>query len=371
MYQRKSAVAFILSSTVVAVSLLACSSNLFAGQTEGIGSLFLQPDGTRVQLDGVAVDKICARQAQPYFVVRDATQPSRRIVVLCRPPLELSKGLAVGIEGTLGTLSNGERCIAKVSVYAYFDSSGRATPWVLWPFLDFAGRLSKQLLPIPDSPVPPSDPSLSADGSGVPGEVTATRDDGASRYATVASLLATSPPLLTPVELSCKPVLDVGSGFIVVGDDTTDAAVRVHTGTKVKPGDRIVRLTGTTHSENGRLVLYSDSGPRPYFDPQGFVGQVQVAGAGTSAYIATLSDAVRQSMPGSYSIMSMVDPAAQDGTWVYLTGQVVTYTGDYYSYDLSPNQWVHVYNIQGPDRTPRYASLVSPGDNQCRRGLRS
>lgn len=365
MYQGKSALRILVLLGTALLSTLAVWTPHCSAQSPTVGGLLLQPDGIKVHLEGVCVDKIRARQSPPYFVVRDGRQPDSRVVVLCRPPVELANGVAIGVDGVLGTLPNGERCITTATVYAYFDGNGRIATWMPLPFTAFSPWLIKRSLAIPSSPIPPSDPSLPADGSGVPGVVTADSADGVSRFATVASLLATSPTILSPVELDCKPIVHVGDGFITVGDDTTDAVVKVYTSTSVRPTDRIVRLTGTAHSENGRLVIYADSGPHPYFDRQGFVGGVRVAGVGTSGYTATLSDATGASAPGgmnTMSIMSMVDPATSDGNWVYLTGQVVTYAGQYYSYDISPNQWVYVYDIQGLDRTPGIRVLSATGN---------
>jgi len=139
----------------------------------------------------------------------------------------------------------------------------------------------------------------------------------------------------------------------VVGDDTTGAAFKVYTNATVKPGDRILTLSGTVHTENGERVLYSDSGPDPYFDSQGPIGRVQAAGVGTVAYAATLSDAATTAAePGGMSTLSMINPSTPDGSWVYLTGQVVTYVGQYWSYDIPAGDGIYVYNVQGIDSTP-------------------
>lgn len=140
---------------------------------------------------------------------------------------------------------------------------------------------------------------------------------------------------------------------IVVGDDNSDAVVKVFTNATVKPTDRLIKLTAVVHSENGRLVLYGGNGPSPYFDPQGVGGGLSVASVGTVAYAATLSDsgAAGEESQGGYSIMSVSSPTTSDGSWVYLTGQIVNYVGTYYSYAIPTPGWVNVYYIQGLDRT--------------------
>ncbi len=57
-------------------------------------------------------------------------------------------------------------------------------------------------------------------------------------------------------------------------------------------------------------------------------------------------------MSAGVRTMSVSSPSTSDGNWVYLTGQVVTFIGQYYSYGISPNNWINVYDIQGIDRTP-------------------
>ena len=76
--------------------------------------------------------------------------------------------------------------------------------------------------------MPPVDPTDSSMGSGVPGEVTAVAPR-LFRFPTASSLLSAPPPVLAPGELSCIRVIQVGEGFIVVGDDSSDAAVKVYT----------------------------------------------------------------------------------------------------------------------------------------------
>lgn len=339
----------VIGSLAVVFALLSLSVNAvtsFAGGGE-VGYTLTQSDETPVFLEAVTVDKIAARQDPAYFVVHDAYHPDVRIVVLCRPPIELRSGDTVAIEGIVGSLSNSERCIIKPTVYGYFDGKGRQIRWL--PPFTINLFLNKAPLEIPSSPVPPSDPSLPATGKGLQGDVTSDSAPLPFSVMSVLSLLGSCPTVLTPVELGCRPVRSIGDGFIVVGDDDSDATVKVFTNVEVSPTDRIIKLTGTAHTEGGIPVLYADAGPAPYFDPQGFVGNVLAAGIGTTAYAATLSDPT-DSEPGGMELMSVSPPGTSDGNWVYLTGQVITWVGSYYSYQLSNN--VNIYNIQGLDRTP-------------------
>ncbi|MEN6358169.1 MAG: PQQ-binding-like beta-propeller repeat protein [Armatimonadota bacterium] len=304
-----------------------------------------QQDGQSIVCEAT-VARIAARNNPDYFVIQD-DYSGNRLVVLCHPPEDLSVGKAVYVEGTIGTLTaNGERYVYDPTVYGYIKD-GELQHWT--PFFGFAPTDNKQELTFPTDPIPPSDPSLADDGLGIAGEVTADTTYRISKFDTVASLRATSPPILTPVKITCKPVTNVGENYIYVGDDNSSAVVRVYTNVIVKPTDRVIELTGTVHTENGALVIYADSGPDPYFDPQGSNGSVSVASTGTVAYAGTLNDANDTTNAGGISVMS-TSSTPVDGDWVYLTGQIVTYMGRYYSYNQST--WIDVFNIQGLDCLP-------------------
>ncbi|MEN6521706.1 MAG: hypothetical protein ABFD46_11230, partial [Armatimonadota bacterium] len=226
-------------------------------------------------LEKVTVSKIEARNDPPYFVVQDRFKPDNKIVILSRPPSSLTCGMTVDVTGTLVTLNTGERCLTDATTFGYFNSDGSLIGWSYCSML----CADRQALPIPAAPIPPSDPSLTADGSGIPGLVTSEPAEKPSVYGTVASL--SSAPLLSTVEISCKPVRETGAGYITVGDDDSDAAIKVYTNAAVNPTDRVIKLTGTLHTEKGSHVIYADSGPEPYFDHQGYIGHVFSAGVGT------------------------------------------------------------------------------------------
>ena len=46
-----------------------------------------------------------------YYVLQDGFEGSARLVMMSRPPAELRYGYAVKVQGVLGTLHNGERCL--------------------------------------------------------------------------------------------------------------------------------------------------------------------------------------------------------------------------------------------------------------------
>lgn len=336
----------LLGSTMRAASLLP-----WERQDSVSAALALQEDGRSVSCEGVIVCRIAARNNPSYFVITDqySANTDNKIVVLCRVPSVLKRGTQISVEGKLGTMPfTGERCIYDPTVYGFFNAEGKMVSWVNFPFGDFPTWLTKEALELPTSPIPQSDPSLPDDGMGIWGPVTADTTDGVLGFETVASLLATAPPVLSPIKLACKPVVEVGNGFIIVGDDNSNAAVKVYTNATIKPTDRVIKLTGTAHSENGKLVVYGGDGPPPFFDPQGFLGGIFVARIGTIAYSATLTDPARQGTYGAARAYG-VPSDSEDGSWIYLPGQVVTYTGSYYSYNL--DQLISVYYIQGLDGT--------------------
>lgn len=348
-----------------AITVLACASPPLPWERQNsVRNALTAQSGQVVTCEGVVVRRIVARNAPAYFVIQDALDVGGKMVVLCRAPLELYSGQTIEVRGTVGTLQNGERCISYPTISAYCNADGSFAPLMsVFPFTEWPNRRS---LSIPDSPVPPSDPSMPSDGTGVAGPVTAQAQDGAICFDSVAAMLAANPAVLSRIELSSKPIKEVGEGYILVGDDTSNAGVKVYTAARVRPTDRLVKLTGVVHSESGALVVYAGNGPAPYFDPQGVGGVVRVASEGTVAYAATIKDAsatdddsfatngvpVGPVRTNNTTAMTGVMPGLSTGTWVYLTGQVVTYVGRYYSFDLQPSQWVNVYNIQGIGRTP-------------------
>lgn len=188
-----------------------------------------------------SVARAAARSNPPYFVIgdefRSSGEPESRIVVLCRPPLNLTG--AVRVTGTLGRLPNNEPCIMNPTVEGLFDQLGQPVYWT--PFPGFTAG-NWQVLSIPTGIIPPSDESMAA--VGVPGEATAYATEEVTKFDTVAALLASPPAILSRVELAAKPILSVNAAedYIIVGDDATSSTVRVYTNASdIKLGDRIIR----------------------------------------------------------------------------------------------------------------------------------
>jgi len=308
-------------------------------------------DGRIAVLSGVVACKIAARNNPAYFVVQDpiGSGTGRKIVVLAPPPAEVNGRLALEVTGTMGTLPNGERCITRPTIYGYFDSQSRPVPWA--PVMSLA-PWRKGVLALPSFvAVCPSDPSLPDDGFGISAVPTAA-SPAVAAYDSVASLVAAEPSVLSVVSLSCKKITEVGEGYVAVGDDDSDANIKVYTNAAAKLTDRVLSLTGSAHTENGALVLYADNGPAPYFDANA-AGSMSVVGTGTESYAATLAQQPICRNPGRVSVQSIYPSSTANGNWVYLTGRIVTGKGAYYT-GSAPSTYdaTNVYYIQGPDRTP-------------------
>lgn len=222
-------------------------------------ALLTQQDGQNVSCTGT-IYKIAGRNNPAFFVLGDqfSASDNSKVIVFGRLPFTLRCGETISVEGTLGTIpASGERCIYDATAYGFFNAEGKIVDWMILPFANLPPWISKQALEVPNGPIPPSDPSLADDGMGLPWPVMIDSTVGISKFDTIASLLATAPPLFSYIETACKPVVGVGEDYILVGDDSTDAVVKVYTraSSSIKQGDRIVKLTGTAHSEDGNLVL--------------------------------------------------------------------------------------------------------------------
>lgn len=331
--------------TFLALAAHAAGPNPWEPQSSIQAALALQ-DGQNVTCEGVTVERIAARSNPAYIVVRDSFHPESAIAVVCRPPAALRPGNVVDVHGVIRTLPSGERYIEDPTISGYVNELGQLSS--LPPMFPFMPWNNKQVLAQPTGPIASSDPSLPDDGLGIASAISALATAQPTHFDSVASLLDASPAVLSRVQLECKPLVGTGEGFVVVGDDNSQANVKVYTNLLGRTTDRLVRLSATVHTEDGSLVLYADDGPTPYFDPQGSNGSVLLAQVGTLAYAATLPDSDDRAQSGGFSIMSTTPSTGDNDDWVYLTGQVVTYAGQYYSYDLS--QWVNVYNIEGLDR---------------------
>lgn len=298
-------------------------------------------DGENVTCEGAVVERIAARNNPAYFVVRDPFVRSVKLVVLCRPPIALSREQFVDVSGIAGTLANGERCITNASVSLRVNEKG--APYCWQPAFWWRPEPGRQSLPNPTFPTPPCDPGLTDDGRGIPGPVTAHPIDQKWDGGNVSELLANPPLPLSQVVLECKPIVETAEGFIVVGDEDSQASVKVFTKSPAKPGDRVVKLTGSAHSEGGKLVLYADSGPAPYSDSQGELGYVQ--------------SVKRSAARGEVSVLSVPAAGAVAFARTFSNGNTVTVSGAVAS--AGGTDFPGAFYIQDPDRAAGIRVLYS------------
>ncbi len=346
------------------------AQDLFPLQSDNsVAAALSVPDGDPVECVQARILYICGRNNPAFLVIADAssTDAASRICVVARCPIGLVPGCSLTVTGNMSSLPSGERCIVNPALRGYFDpDTGRLTSVPPSP-LGFLPADEGALLELPSGPIPPSDPSLPDDGMGMAGPVTAADPAGPTQFDSVASLLASPPALLSTVRLAARPVVGVGDGFIQVGDGGGGGGtVKIYTVAAAGLTDRIIQATGVAHSENGSLVLYSGSGVSPFYDPQGqdAAGRVLTAGVGTTAYAATLSDSANSGSTQSLALKSsricaMSVDSSGDGSWVYLTGRIVT---GYGSYDMGQADPTDVYYLQSLDRMPGMRVWNSTGE---------
>jgi len=189
-----------LVAALIILSSAACAAAAAPWETSmPVTSAIHSPDGTAVTCEQVLVERIVARQTPAFFVVRGLREGDAAVVVLCRPPIDLARGQSVDVSGTISTLPSGERAILNPTISGYFDSHGRPLaplpPFGVDPWLG-----EQRQLTIPTDCAAPADPSGPVDS------IVTAQPAALARFATIASLLAARPAVLTPVELSCPDV---------------------------------------------------------------------------------------------------------------------------------------------------------------------
>ncbi len=302
--------------------------------SNSVESALTQSDGERITCEGVVVDKISAWTYPSYFSICDGFHQASKIIVMCAPPSYLAHGLALDVEGVLGTLPNGERCLCEPTMYAYVGQDRQLVMWS--PLLPFLGSIAREAVVTPqvdlvvgeattleDPPLPPQPPTSTYPTPEEYASVEAFLDDG------------TPPTDGDPVKLTYRRVAGTGGtgsgAYVMVGDDDTTAAVKVYTLKAIGADDRIIHLTGQYRVESGTRVICIDSGPTGVFDPQGYLGSVLSARRDAVAYAGSLPD----------------------DRWVYLTGRVVTADGVYDGTECVSS----VFYVQSLDRTPGIRAL--------------
>ena len=189
-----------------------------------IGHALSLPDGSRVCLDAVVVDKIRARQVPAYFVIRECFDSTARLVVYAPPSPLLRFGQTVDVYGTIDTLPNGSRAIVNASVFGYTDSEGD---------LLYHGPLIKGLLAPTAWEWKSALTTYSVQGTAraldlptPPGEPNPAPGDPPVYCATIAAAKARGDG--TAVELQCKPIDSASSGYFIMAEDDTSDTLTVY-----------------------------------------------------------------------------------------------------------------------------------------------
>jgi hypothetical protein len=234
-------------------------------------------DGSHVCLDAVEIEKIGAKESPAYLVIKDWFDPHSKLLVMTQPSPELRMGQTIDVEGTISTLEDGRRAIVNPTVLGYTDEEGN---------LLLSGPRMKGF----DEPFPwewKIDLTVSGEFlmSGTPREELL---DSLSEELceTIADAKAVSDG--TAVELRCKPITSIDSGFFIMGEDGSSDTLKVYYSGTVSVADRIRTITGTIQTEDSERVLDVDSGPE--YDPQIFVGSIQTATDGTIEWVKTWPD---------------------------------------------------------------------------------
>ena len=237
-------------------------------------------DGSHVCLDAVEIEKIRAKESPAYFVIKDWFDPDSKLLVMTQPSSELRLGQTIDVEGTISTLADGRRAIVNPTVLGYTDEDGKLLlsgprmkgidepfPWEWKVDLTVSGESRLQ-----------SNQSLQNEQllDSLPEELCET----------IADAKAVSDG--TAVELRCKPITSIDSGFFIMGEDGSSDTLKVYYSGTVSVADRIRTITGTIQTEDFERVLDVDSGPD--YDPQIFVGSIQTATEGTIEWVKTWPD---------------------------------------------------------------------------------
>ena len=236
-------------------------------------------DGSHVCLDAVVVEKINAQGNPANFVIREWFDSASTLIVLTQPSPDLRLRQSVDVEGAISTLPDGRRAITDATVLGYTDRDGNL----------LRSRMKGLLEPYPwqwkvDLTVSGESPMMRSES--FPSAPLLDSPTGLELCQTIADAKAVSDG--TAVELRCKPIASIGSGFFVMGEDGSQDTLKVYYTGTVSTSDRVRGVLGTVQTEGSDRVLNVDSGPG--YDPQVFQGSIQTALAGSIAWAKTWPD---------------------------------------------------------------------------------
>jgi len=244
-----------LAVGIAVVTLFVLSATLAASpdwmQRVGtIGHAVTLQDDSHVYLDAVEISKIRGSQTPPYLVIAECFSPRDKIIVLTQPAPELRVGETVDVEGDLTTLESGDRAVVNATIWGYTDSSGT---------LLYHGPLIKGLLePTPWewkanlTIVPPATQSSQSESNPTPPvEVSTDSSVNVESCSTIAD--AKAKDVGTVVELRCKPISSVGSGYFMLGQDGSSDTLKTYFTGSVSQTDRVCVVRGTIDTD-GRVI---------------------------------------------------------------------------------------------------------------------
>lgn len=285
-----------------------------------IGQAVTLPSGSHVSLDAVEVDKIRAKQAEPYFTIHECFAPGQRLIVLSVPDSRLRMNQTVDVSGTITVLANGDKAITDATIQGYADRNGK---------LLYHGPLIKGLLePTPwewktDLTVVSSRANTAQSSTASPSEPDTTPADAPDYYPHIADITGDQSsqssqtqsehaqdyydgipdlqglPDGSLVELTKKRITGVGTEtingtdykYLDISEDlpATDT-IRSYYTADVSASDRVVSIYGQIRHVGTTPVICVDSGPD--YDPQILEGTLMTVSPGKIMFAQTLPDGV-------------------------------------------------------------------------------
>jgi hypothetical protein len=290
----RAVIVYLISVLLLSVACAVWGSTSYQ---DDLGACLSKPDGSRVTLPCEEIYKV--GKSGRSFAIKEMceTKPSTpRLAVISTKPLPVSPYWSCDVTGTLATCSSTDTSsgiqrvilVSPENVIIYCGRSGRPILFppikglgIEWPYkrslADLAGNFIAQALKVSamDISYPPM-----PDGLGSSSSVTLVYCE------TIAEAKAQSDG--TAVELQCRPVDSINSGFFTLGEDgSPDTLKTYYTGT-LTTNHRVLRVTGIIQSEGTDKVLDVDSGPN--YDPEVYIGNVNLILSGTITWAKTFAD---------------------------------------------------------------------------------
>ena len=277
-----------------------------------IADAISQPDGTTVYLDDVTVAKIKGNQNPAYFVVQEKWEVSSRIIVSAVPPDVLRLGQDVDIEGTVGTLANGQRAIINPRVIGYYSESGELLKKssVMKSLFGITAWQWKAEIALPTDDNSAGDP--------VAGEPNIDLPPVPAFYSSIASLLTNSDKKSAKLErkkIVGKGIDPVYGDYLVLQDDSSTATIKafgsdlILANASSEETERVNNISGQVQTIDGATALVLDEGP--VFDTESPSGSIQTVSSGTISFAKSLANGASADI--SDVVVTDYDPISKVG----------------------------------------------------------